>query len=342
MQPLTAPERPISHYRNGKLRRVGPEPEAGAQDVQGPSWRTDLKPAARVKSWAKPRTGRRDPAPSRWAFRMQRLWLTPMFRGLLRIGLPIVLSVAGIAIYLGDEGRRDAIATYAADMRVKFENRPEFMVKVMAIDGASSPVADAIRGLLPVGLPASSFVIDLEALRAAIKNIDAVADAAITIRAGGVLSVDVTERQPAILWRTATSLEMLDAEGHRVATLMDRSARPDLPVIAGEGAEAEVPEALAILTAAQPILPRVRGLVRMGERRWDIVLDRDQRILLPQTDPIEAVQHAMAIDASELLFARDMAALDLRNAARPTLRVTPQAIEDMKEITKNETKVAGQ
>jgi hypothetical protein len=30
MQPLTAPERPISHYRNGKLRRVGPEPEPGA------------------------------------------------------------------------------------------------------------------------------------------------------------------------------------------------------------------------------------------------------------------------------------------------------------------------
>jgi hypothetical protein len=44
-----------------------------------------------------------------------------------------------------------------------------------------------------------------------------------------------------------------------------------------------VPEALALVAAARPAVPRLRGLVRMGERRWDLVLDRDQRILLPET-----------------------------------------------------------
>ena len=38
------------------------------------------------------------------------------------------------------------------------------------------------------------------------------------------------------------------------------------------------------------ILPRVRGLERMGERRWDVVLDHGQRIMLPQDRPVPALR----------------------------------------------------
>ena len=34
---------------------------------------------------------RRDPAPSRWAYKMQRLWLTPAFRVFMRFGLPVLV-----------------------------------------------------------------------------------------------------------------------------------------------------------------------------------------------------------------------------------------------------------
>ena len=67
------------------------------------------------------------------------------------------------------------------------------------------------------------------------ETIDAVASVKLKVKAGGVLAVEVTERKPAILWRTDGTLEMLDATGHRVATLLDRSRRADLPVIAGTG-----------------------------------------------------------------------------------------------------------
>jgi cell division protein FtsQ len=213
------------------------------------------------------------------------------------------------------------------------------MVGLMAIDGASEPVANAIRGMLPVTLPASSFRIDLEALRATIAQIDAVASAELRIRKGGVLQVTVTERVPAVLWRRGTALEMLDAGGHRVATLLDRVARPDLPVIAGEGAETNVAEALAILKAAEPIQARVRGLVRVGERRWDVVLDRDQRLLLPETGPVAAIQRVIALDQAEDMLGRDLTVVDLRNENRPTVRIAEPAGEGETEV---ETKVSGQ
>jgi len=291
--------------------------------------------AARREADAGPR---RDPAPSRLAFRVERLWLTPGFRRAVRLGLPSALILGALAGWLGDAGRRAALQQSLAELREGVENRPEFMVGLMAIDGASEPVANAIRGMLPVTLPASSFRIDLEALRATIAQIDAVASAELRIRKGGVLQVTVTERVPAVLWRRGTALEMLDAGGHRVATLLDRSARPDLPVIAGEGAETNVAEALAVLKAAQPIQARVRGLVRMGERRWDVVLDRDQRILLPEADAVAAIQRVIALDQAEDMLGRDLTVVDMRNENRPTVRLA----EPGEGATEVETRVSGQ
>lgn len=302
--------------------------------------RTPGRMAARREADAKAGAGpRRDPAPSRLAFRVERLWLTPGFRRAVRLGLPSALILGVLAGWLGDAGRRAALQQNLADLRESVENRPEFMVGLMAIDGASEPVANAIRGMLPVTLPASSFRLDLEALRATIAQIDAVASAELRIRKGGVLQVTVAERVPAVLWRRGASLEMLDATGHRVATLLDRAARPDLPVIAGEGAEANVAEALAILKAAEPIRPRVRGLVRVGERRWDVVLDRDQRILLPETGPVAAIQRVIALDQAEDMLGRDLTVVDLRNENRPTVRIAEPAGEGATEV---ETKVSGQ
>lgn len=289
---------------------------------------------------AAPRVLRRDPAPSRAAYRLQRLWLTPLVRGFMRIGLPAVLIVAAIAVWLGDAGRRDEIVARYEAVKQQVRDRPEFRVSLLRIEGASPAVDAAIRTMLPVSLPTSSFALDLEALRALIASLDAVAGVELRVLKGGVLQVTVTERVPAILWRHATGVEILDASGHRIATLIEREARPDLALIAGEGAQEHVAEALAILAAAGPILPRARGLVRIGERRWDLVLDREQRVLLPETAPVQAVERMLALDRAEDLLARDFTVLDLRNAARPTIRLSAAAQVEYRRITGQATMVS--
>ncbi len=273
------------------------------------------------------RRERRDPAPSRLSYKIERLWLTPRFRLAMRVGLPCVLAISAVAIWLSDEGRRAAIAKTYADLRTSIEERPEFMIGMMAVDGASRPVERAIRSMLPVALPVSSFRLDLPAMRATIEQIDAVASADLVIRKGGVLEVHVTERQPEILWRSAYGLQMLDHTGHRVATLLDRAARPELPVIAGDKADQHVAEALSLFAAAGPVEKRIRGLVRVGDRRWDVVLDRGQRILLPEDDPVLALQRVIALDSAQDMMARDITLVDVRNPQRPTLRLGTAAEE---------------
>ena len=99
-----------------------------------------------------------------------------------------------------------------------------------------------------------------------------------------------------------------------------------------EGADAHVAEARALLSAAQPLNDRLRGLVRVGMRRWDLVLDRDQRILLPPQDPVRALHRVIALDGAQDMLERDVAVVDMRLGARPTLRMTEAAIQDWWQI----------
>ena len=275
---------------------------------------------------------RRDPAPSRWSYRMQRLWLTPLFRLLFRVGLPAFVLAMSAGIYLSDPTRRDGFAAVFDDLKVKFEERPEFRVTFLSVEGASPELADAVRAKLAIRLPSSSFDLDLDAARAKAEELDAVAKADLRVRSGGILQVTVTERVPVLIWRTATGLTMIDATGHRVAGLALRGDRPDLPLVVGEGADLATPEALALLDAAAPLTPRLRGLVRMGDRRWDIVLDRDQRIELPEQGPVAAVERLLALDQAEDILARDILNVDLRNDHRPVLRLAPAALDALRGI----------
>ncbi len=278
------------------------------------------------------RRARRDPAPSRLAYRLHRLWLTPLFRGIIRIGLPVALILGGGIAYLSDDARREDLQAWLAEQRRAFEERPEFMVKLMAIDGASAELAEDIREAVPLDFPVSQFDLDLEHIRRTIAGLDAVADVDVSLRGQGVLQVSVRQRVPVLVWRGRQEIALLDETGHRVAAVIARAMRPDLPLIAGDGADRAVPEALRLMAAAEPLKARLRGLVRMGERRWDLVLDRSQRILLPERDPVAALERVLALDTATDLLARDITTIDMRIPARPTLRLGPGAREAFRMI----------
>lgn len=273
----------------------------------------------------------RDPAPSRLRYRLHRLWLTPLFRALLRTGLPAFLVVFSLGMYLANDDRRAAIVDQAEAVVRSVQERPEFMVQLMSIEGASPELGTAIRTAMPVRFPVTSFDLDLDEMRQTVTSLDAVASAELRIKPGGILEVRVTERRASVLWRGPDGLMMLDNTGHPVAPLGSRLERFDLPVIAGDGADRAVVEALQLIDAAEPVAARLRGLVRMGERRWDVVLDNGQRILLPEEGAVEALERVMALAIAEDMLSRDVSVVDMRFTARPTLRLAPRNVEEFRQ-----------
>ena len=274
-----------------------------------------------------------DPAPTKWGYRYQRLMLTPGVRAAMRIGLPVLLvSMIAGAWFAKPENRAMLEAQIAQAVR-GFQERPQFMVQSMTVTGADDVILPAVTALLPKDYPQSSFDLDLLAIRARIETLDAVRSASVRVGPGGVLQVAVTPRDPVALWRDGPVLRLIDAEGVQSGTLATRGNRPDLPLIAGDGAERHIQEALDLYARAGPLRDRVRGLVWMGERRWDIVLDRNQRILLPSDGLVAAFDRVIALDLAQDMLERDVTIVDMRNADRPTLRMNEDAAAALRRVT---------
>ncbi|MBO9402129.1 cell division protein FtsQ/DivIB [Shimia sp. R9_3] len=271
---------------------------------------------------------RHDPAPSRWAYRFERLMLTPLFRFCLRTVVPFAVVAGGTLIYFSDEDRREALSLAINDLRREIATRPEFMVSAMAIDGASDGTSEDIRDILSLSFPVSSFDLDLPAIQARVSELPSIASASVRVRTGGVLQLDIAERTPVVVWRTHEGLTLVDPDGHVTGPAVSRSAHAQMPLIAGEGAEGHVREALELFAAADPIADRVIGLVRVGERRWDVVLTREQRILLPEQGAVQALDRVVALNSAQELLERDISVVDMRLTRRPTIQLTENAVED--------------
>ncbi|MET4102142.1 cell division protein FtsQ [Roseovarius sp. MBR-78] len=282
----------------------------------------------------RPVTPRADPSPSRLSYRLERMRLTPAYRRFMRAGLPMLI-VAGLAWgYLHDAERRAGLFDRVAEIRRQIETRPEFMVHLIEIDGASTGVQEDIHEIFPYDLPASSFDLDMPAIREMIEGLPAVARADLRVRQGGVLHIAVTERAPVALWRTRHGFEVLDITGAAIATAETRSARPDLPVLSGTGADRVVAQALELLGTATALNRPLRGLVRMGERRWDLVLGDGRRVQLPEAAPVRALERVIVLDKASDILERDIVTIDMRLGARPTVRMSEHAIDEWWRITR--------
>ncbi|MCY4151965.1 MAG: cell division protein FtsQ/DivIB [Aestuariivita sp.] len=267
-----------------------------------------------------------DPGRSRLKYRLQRWLLTPLRRRILIIALFLVSAGAGAWVFLSDETRLESVHQLVVDLRSAIEQSPEFMVQLISVDGASPEVSREIHEMLPLEFPISSFDLDLDSIREQISALSVVKEARVRIRHRGILQVDVTERVAVVIWRTAEGLRLLDDEGEITGSLQFRHERPDLAIIAGFGANAHVREALELISAAEPFRERLRGLVRVGERRWDVFLNRGQRIMLPADEPIPALERVIALSDADDMMERDLQLVDMRLSNRPTIRMSDQAV----------------
>ena len=135
-----------------------------------------------------------------------------------------------------------------------------------------------------------------------------------------------------MIHRIGKKFVLLDSNGFEVDEVLTRTQRLDLPLLVGKGADLKVYEALSLLIETKSLIARVRGLIRIGERRWDVILDRNQIIKLPEEHPIEAMRKIVSLQEGRMLLDRDILYIDFRNISRPILGLTEDSSKELREI----------
>ena len=288
------------------------------------------------------RKGHKGPGPSKLSYRVERAWAKPLVRNLALVYGPLLaMGLAGWGVAANDRLRGAAEQKLEAVIAV-VAARPEFAVKGVEVTGGTEELNTEVLVVAGVEPGMSSLTLGVEEIRRRVELLGAVEHAAVQFDPQGTLRIAVVQRIEAALYRRADGmLVLLDKRGVEIGPAGHRASHPGLPVLLGEGADAHVDEVLALLASAPDIVPRLRAFVRVGERRWDMVLERDMVLKLPPEQPVDALSRIMALHYGEELLDRDLAVIDLRLPDRPALRMTPQAAETY-QIRKAVTAIGGE
>ena len=283
-----------------------------------------------VRSLRQKVRGNIDPAPSRIAYRMMRLMLIPRLRLIFTLGFPsLLIFCATLGLFININVWEN-ISAIKKDLKLAFVERPEFMIKVASIDGSSDELANEIREILPLDFPVSYFDLDIKYLHKVVNEIPAVASAAIKISAGGVLQINVAEKSPAFIWRKDNVMSVIDETGSFIRIANSRVDYPKLPLVVGEAANLVVSEISSLMQANEYFKDHVRAFIRVGERRWDLILENNVRIMLPQREFLAAFDRLTLMNEAGSLLSGRLSNIDMRLVVRPTVRVDTVSVDPLK------------
>jgi cell division protein FtsQ len=247
--------------------------------------------------------------------------LSPLVKKAVLYALPLSIIATPFLIYLQDQKNKQHVQEIAFDFYRQVIERPEFMLDALSIEGASDSLNTEIRKILGLDFPISYFDLNLADLRERVLSLPPVEIAETHIRGGGILHIRVDEKTPALLLKKKMGFAVLSAHGDYIRSVSSREYFPNLPVITGVGAENAASQATTILKVIDKKLTQVRGLVFVGQRRWNIIMTSGQIIMLPENNPEHAIQKILILDKAEQILSRQIAVFDFRLPSRITLRI---------------------
>ena len=112
-----------------------------------------------------------------------------------------------------------------------------------------------------------------------------------------------------------------------------------LPLVIGYGAP-QGADFIEKIRRYPELASRVKGFIRVAERRWDLRLENGMTIRLPETGEDEAIAEVLRLDREDGLLSRDIASVDLRLDDRLVIRLTPEAMERRTALIADQEKAA--
>lgn len=165
---------------------------------------------------------------------------------------------------------------------------------------------------------------DPDEARARIESLPWIETAAVRKVYPATLEVKVVERTPFAIWQQGSLLSLIE-EGGRVIAPLSGSRHLALPLLVGAGAPAQATGFLAQVAKVPGLAPRVRGYVRVAERRWDLKLENGITVKLPEHGVDAALADLMALQEEQRLLGRDIETVDMRVPDRLFVKLSSEA-----------------
>ncbi|MFP4003220.1 MAG: cell division protein FtsQ/DivIB [Alphaproteobacteria bacterium] len=253
---------------------------------------------------------------ARLRYRVRRLALRLRPAG---IALACVLSVGGLYM-LWSGGMFDRVLNATSTALAETAVQQGFRVRTVHVEGNRLTSAVDLSGAIGVGEGDALMQTDLEAVRERVEKLGWVANARVSRNWPDTLFVAVEERKPFAIWQYREQHRLIDRAGTVIPGVAAGSFG-HLPQVVGDGANVHAAEFLALLEARPVLQGRVRAASRIGERRWNLILDGGVTVRLPEGREAEALDELIALEKEHNILARGVSMIDMRFTDRLIVRL---------------------
>ena len=196
-------------------------------------------------------------------------------------------------------------------------------VNDVTVQGRSRATPESILAALGVARGTPILGVDPAAAKARLESIPWVRVASVERILPDTIQVRIAERVPLALWQRNGKLELVDGDGQVLPT-EHVGEFGDLLVLVGDDAPKNGAALLEMLAAEPELRPHVTAAVRVGRRRWNLHLDNNIDIELPEQNPVAAWHELARLDRTDGLLERDIRRVDFRLPDRFVVQTAPQ------------------
>ncbi len=281
-----------------------------------PSRKPNLKSAASVKRpmrQGRPvRKGRKNKSPSMIrrvfsVFTLRRVFVIFIFA--------LTMALASSVYWLFSSGKVSRFmdkSIYQIEQGIKGVG---FSLEHIVVDGRIRTSRDGLLKKLKLKKGDFIYGIDLSQKIEFLKKLPWVHSVRVERRLPNTLFIKLIERHPIAFFQEKNKHYLVDTYGDIIG-LFPLKDYPGFLVASGVGAAKKLPDLIRKVGAFESVYAKATGAIFVSERRWDLILNNDLIIKLPENDLEEALKHIEELEKEERLSSRIIDTIDLRNKGK--------------------------
>ena len=186
-----------------------------------------------------------------------------------------------------------------------------FRITDVALDGREFTSPEDVLAAVGIHRGDPTLAFDPGKARAALEQLPRVSSAEVERRLPGTITIRLVERAPMAIWQRGGKMVLIDRDGIVLGSneISDYAA---LPMVVGEDAAHGASTVLDDVAAFPALAKRVSAYIRVGDRRWDLRLNNNIEIKLPESGEEAALRQVDDAETKSGLLERDIVSVDMR------------------------------
>ena len=227
-------------------------------------------------------------------------------------------------------GPRAAVESVGARL-LAWSGQTGLAVRDVYVEGRRRTPQEILRAQLGIEIGMPILALDPAATRQRLEDLGWIEQASVARMLPDAVQIRLLERRPLALWQQGGRFEVIDRRGIVIEDALrhDPEQYAHLRVVVGDDAPQSAAGLFALLSTQPALSNRVIAATRIGERRWNLHLDNQVEVWLPEHDMLGAWRLLAQKVREEALLERAITLIDLRFLpTRLRLRLDPAALED--------------